>query len=112
MVEARFYKRDEMIRAETRYLLLAIVTGAVSWISEMRAQEAGSSPQTRGQPGVTIEEVIVTGSNIPPAEETGPYPVDVYDRDEIARLGVRTATDLIQKIPEAMGASITENNVN
>ena len=101
-----------MIRADKRYLLLAIVTGAVSSISEIRAQEPASSPQTRGQPGVTIEEVIVTGSNIPPAEESGPYPVDVYDRDEIARLGVRTATDLIQKIPEAMGASITENNVN
>ena len=29
------------------------------------AQELAPTPQTTGQPGVTIEEVIVTGSNIP-----------------------------------------------
>jgi outer membrane receptor protein involved in Fe transport len=56
--------------------------------------------------------VIVTGSNIPTAEEVGPNVVDVYRRDDITRLGVRNATDLIQKLPEAMGASVTENTVN
>ncbi len=87
---------------------LLIITGAVLAVSEAHAQE----PTPQGQPGVTIEEVIVTGSNIPPAEETGPNPVDVYNRDDLTRLGVRTATDLIQKIPEVMGAAVTENNVN
>jgi len=92
--------------------LLAMITGTLSLAFEIEAQEPTPPSQTQGQPGVTIEEVIVTGSNIPTAEEVGPNPVDVYDRDDISRLGARTATDLVQRLPEAMGASITENNVN
>src|SRR6266852_7720076 len=46
----------------------------------------------------TAERVIVTGSNIPTAEEVGPNPVDTYRRDDITRLGVRTPTDLILRI--------------
>jgi outer membrane receptor protein involved in Fe transport len=76
------------------------------------AQEVAPTPQTTGQPGVTIEEVVVTGSNIPTSEEVGPNPVDTYRREDITRLGVRSATDLIQKLPAATGAAINENNVN
>ncbi|HST30995.1 MAG TPA: TonB-dependent receptor [Chthoniobacterales bacterium] len=90
-------------------LLIAISSGGLFVISAIQAQQ---STQTQGQPGVTIEEVIVTGSNIPTSEEVGPNPVDVYSRDDLTRLGIRNATDLVQKLPEVMGASITENNVN
>ncbi len=54
-------------------------------------------------------EVIVTGSNIPTAEEVGPQPVDTYRKVDIERLGVRSATDLVQKLPAASGLSINEN---
>jgi iron complex outermembrane receptor protein len=74
-------------------------------------QETSPAPQTTGQPGVTIEEVVVTGSNIPTSEEVGPNPVDTYRREDITRLGVRSATDLIQKLPAATGSAINENNV-
>ena len=50
------------------------------------------------------DRVIVTGSNIPTAAEVGPNPVDTYRRDDITRLGVRTPTDFIQKLPAAFGA--------
>jgi hypothetical protein len=50
--------------------------------------------------------VIVTGSNIPTAEEVGPNPVDTYRQDDITKLGIRTSTDLVQKLPAATGASI------
>jgi iron complex outermembrane recepter protein len=93
-------------------LVSLIVAGALSFVSEVRAQDPTPPLRAQGQPGVTIEEVIVTGSNIPTAEEVGPNPVDVYSRDELTRLGVRTATDLIQKLPENIGSSISENNVN
>ena len=73
------------------------------------AQDPTPTPQTTDQPGVTIEEVIVTGSNIPTSEEVGPNPVDTYRREDITRLGVRSATDLIQKLPAAAGAAINEN---
>src|SRR6202162_797128 len=60
----------------------------------------------------TAERVVVTGSNIPTAEEVGHNPVDTYRRDDITRLGVRTPTDFIQRIPAVTGASINENNTN
>jgi outer membrane receptor protein involved in Fe transport len=57
---------------------------------------------------VTVEEVIVTGSNIPTAEEVGPQPVYVLNRDLIFQLGVRSATDLVLKLPTVSGISINE----
>jgi iron complex outermembrane recepter protein len=71
-----------------------------------------SSGATASQPAVTTVEVIVTGSNIPTAEDVGPQPVDTYRREDIARLGVRNATDLAEKLPAALGASINDNIAN
>jgi iron complex outermembrane receptor protein len=59
-----------------------------------------------------VERVIVTGSNIPTAEEVGPNPVDTYRRDDITRLGVRSSTDLVFRLPAATGSTINENNTN
>ena len=56
------------------------------------------------------ERVIVTGSNIPTAEEVGPNPVDTYRREDISRLGARTPSDLVQRIPAVTGFGINENN--
>ena len=50
-----------------------------------------------------VERVIVTGSNIPTAEETGPNPVDTYRPQDIEKLGIRNATDLQQFLPQAGG---------
>src|SRR5947208_2873045 len=67
------------------------------------------TPQTAGEPVGTTFEVIVTGSNIPTSEEVGPHPVDTYRRDDIFRLGARSATDFVQKLPAVNGASLNEN---
>ena len=70
------------------------------------AQETPSS-------GVTeVERVIVTGSNIPTAEETGPNPVDTYRPGDIEKLGIRNATDLMTQLPQEMGSSINQNIAN
>src|SRR5437899_7799017 len=45
-------------------------------------------------PSAEVERVIVTGSNIPTAEETGPNPVDTYRPQDIEKLGIRNASDL------------------
>src|SRR5438067_3963460 len=81
------------------------------WAPIIFGQES-PTPQASERSGVTIEEVIVTGSNIPTSEEVGPNPVDPYRKEDITRLGVRSATDLIQKLPAATGAAINENVVN
>ncbi len=81
--------------------------------ADSSAPATGSNPPAGGAGSqAEVERVIVTGSNIPTAEEVGPNPVDTYRRDDITRLGVRSSTDLIQKIPAATGSSLNENNTN
>src|SRR6266496_6771075 len=88
---------------------LAPIVGVFAPLLVALAQDIAPTPQPAGQSVATAVEVIVTGSNIPTAEEVGPQPVDTYRRDDIFRLGVRSATDFIQKLPVATGPSINEN---
>ena len=98
-----------------RVALVACVGFPVMIASSARAQDAAAATPAPAGPGgteATTERVVVTGSNIPTAEEVGPNPVDTYRRDDITRLGVRTPTDLIARLPAASGSSTTENNTN
>ena len=45
------------------------------------------------------ERVIVTGSNIPTAEEVGPNPVDTYNRENISKSGQRTTEQFLLSLP-------------
>jgi iron complex outermembrane receptor protein len=79
------------------------------------AQVPAPAPPVAGsaaQPGVTIEQVIVTGSNIPTAEETGPNPVDTYRPADIEKLGIRNATDLTTFLPQEAGGTTNLNIAN
>src|SRR5438045_6329719 len=58
-----------------------------------------------------VERVIVTGSNIPTAEETGPNPVDTYRPADLEKLGIRNATDLLTNLPQEMGSTVNQNAV-
>jgi iron complex outermembrane recepter protein len=90
---------------------LSIAGSFLLWASITFAQETSPTPKAADRSGITVEEVVVTGSNIPTSEEVGPNPVDTYRREDITRLGVRSATDLIQKLPAATGSAINENVV-
>src|SRR5678809_1674829 len=59
-----------------------------------------------------VERVIVTGSNIPTAEETGPNPVDTYRPADIEKLGIRNATDLQTFLPQESGGTVNLNIAN
>jgi iron complex outermembrane receptor protein len=64
-------------------------------------------------PGVAqVERVIVTGSNIPTAEETGPNPVDTYRPADMEKLGIRNATDLQNFLPQEAGGTVNLNIAN
>jgi iron complex outermembrane receptor protein len=52
-----------------------------------------------------VARVIVTGSNIPTAEETGPNPVDTYRPADLEKLGIRNATDLTTFLPQQAGGT-------
>ncbi len=56
-----------------------------------------------------VERVIVTGSNIPTAEETGPNPVDTYRPQDLDKLGIRTAQDLTNYLPQEAGGNVNLN---
>ena len=64
------------------------------------------SPPFTAPDQAEVERVVVTGSNIPTAEETGPNPVDTYRPQDIENLGVRNATDLLNKLPAEAGSTI------
>src|SRR6476661_3116325 len=72
---------------------------------------APAVPAQPGAPAPTaeVERVIVTGSNIPTAEETGPNPVDTYRPQDIEKLGIRSATDLQEFIPQQAGGTVNLN---
>ena len=72
------------------------------------AQVTASSP-----PGVAeVERVVVTGSNIPTAEEIGPNPVDTYRPADTEKLGIRNATDLQTFLPQEAGSTLNLNMGN
>src|ERR1700719_4499842 len=92
-----------------RVALVAVVAFPFIIAMSARAQEPTATPSV-GTTGsniaptggtapaateATAERVVVTGSNIPTAEEVGPNPVDTYRGDDVTRIGVGTLTDLI-----------------
>jgi outer membrane receptor protein involved in Fe transport len=75
-------------------------------------QDVAPRPQPAGQSVATVVEVIVTGSNIPTAEEVGPNPVDTYRPADIEKLGIRNATDLTTFLPQEAGGTVNLNIAN
>ncbi|HWX16602.1 MAG TPA: TonB-dependent receptor [Chthoniobacterales bacterium] len=72
------------------------------------AQETSPSPAGVAE----VERVMVTGSNIPTAEEVGPNPVDTYRPSDMEKLGVRNTTDLMTQLPQELGTSVNQNIAN
>jgi len=72
------------------------------------------APQAAAQAGTSAEaeRVIVTGSNIPTAEEVGPNPVLNINRDLINKSGQRSAEALLKNLPvaNANGVPLSNNN--
>ena len=101
----------------TRFVCIACLASAslaaagLNFVSNAFAQEPPPPPSGAAPaPGMAeAERVIVTGSNIPTAEETGPNPVDTYRPQDIEKLGIRNATDLSTFLPQAAGGNINLN---
>ena len=63
-----------------------------------------------GNTDATAERVIVTGSNIPTAEEVGPNPVLNFNRDVIQKSGERTAEEFLRNLPIANANGVPVSN--
>jgi outer membrane receptor protein involved in Fe transport len=96
------------------YSGLAIIAVVLFSVIGARGQErrAAPTPQTAGEPVATTFEVIVTGSNIPTAEEVGPNPVDTYRPADLEKLGIRNTTDLTTFLPQEAGGTQNLNISN
>src|SRR5437667_3720345 len=102
-------RRNPIRRLESRYFISASVGGLFALFAcSVSAQNP--LPTTGIPTEAEAERVIVTGSNIPTAQEVGPNPVDTYRPEDIEKLGVRNATDLLTKLPQEMGSTINQNH--
>src|SRR6266480_2381100 len=96
-----------------RFVRLALMAGVgFPFIIASNAFAQLPAPAVPAEPGAPppstaeVERVLVTGSNIPTAEETGPNPVDTYRPQDIEKLGIRSATELLNRLPQEMGSTI------
>src|SRR5215469_10926934 len=89
--------------------LVAIVGFPLIVASNAFAQLPAPAAPAASAQTAEVERVVVTGSNIPTAEETGPNPVDTYRPQDIEKLGIKNATDLQEFIPQAAGGTINLN---
>src|SRR6266480_6661214 len=92
-------------------IFVATVGFPLIFASNAFAQLPAPPAPAPGAPAPTaeVERVVVTGSNIPTAEETGPNPVDTYRPQDIEKLGIRNATDLQEFIPQEAGGTVNLN---
>src|SRR5216110_878775 len=93
---------------ESAHFISASVSGLFALLAcSVSAQNPSPTPGIPTE--AEAERGIVTGSNIPTAQEVGPNPVDTYSPEEIEKLGARNATDLLTKLPQEMGSTINQN---
>src|SRR4030095_13825252 len=112
---------DRNRRTKIKFVRLASVATvgfSLLFVANTFAQNPPPEPGV-GAPGApapaaeaTAERVIVTGSNIPTSEETGPVPVDTYRTEDIQKLGVINTTDLLNKLPQQAGGTLNQNIAN
>jgi iron complex outermembrane receptor protein len=92
-----------------RFAFVASVGVPLVFASNAFAQLAAPAQPTPAGGEAEAARVIVTGSNIPTAEETGPNPVDTYRPQDIEKLGIRNATDLTTILPQEAGGTVNQN---
>ena len=96
------------------FLRAALATTVGMFLIVASSAFAQSPPPPPGAaPAPTTAEaarVIVTGSNIPTAEEVGVNPVDTYDRDSINKSGERTTEQFLLSLPIANANIIPISN--
>ncbi len=106
-----------VIQPAIRQTAFAVVVGVNLLIAPKVPAQAivpaavASPPPAQVTMGTTaeVERVIVTGSNIPTAEETGPNPVDTYRPADLEKLGIRNAQDLQTFLPQEAGGTVNLN---
>ena len=93
------------------FLSIQLAIPLIAMMSAVAQNPAGSPPGNAPAGGAgEAERVIVTGSNIPTAEEVGPNPVLSYNRDIIQKTGVRTTEEFLRDLPVANATGVPVSN--
>src|SRR5207249_7971732 len=91
-----------------------LITASTAFTQALPRPPAVLAPPPTGAPpappATEAERVIVTGSNIPTAEEVGPNPVDIYNRENINKSGQRTTEQFLLSLPIANANIIPISN--
>jgi iron complex outermembrane receptor protein len=89
---------------------ISILAGSGAFAQEPAASSAASQPTAATGGTAETERIIVTGSNIPTAQEVGPNPVLNINRDLINKSGQRTTEQLIRDLPVANAGGVPISN--
>ncbi|HEV3147723.1 MAG TPA: TonB-dependent receptor plug domain-containing protein, partial [Chthoniobacterales bacterium] len=95
------------------FLRAALATTVGMFLAMASSAFAQNPPPLEATPAPATAEaarVIVTGSNIPTAEEVGVNPVDTYDRDSINKTGELTTEQFLLSLPIANANIIPISN--
>ena len=78
-------------------------------ISATAPAQTESAPEPANQE-TTVQRIIVTGSNIPTADEVGPNPVLNFNRDLILKSGERNTEEFLRNLPIAGANGVPVSN--
>ena len=92
-------------RAGTVAMLAAASVSLLAFQSVAVAADTAASNEA-------LEEVVITGSSIAQRADTSPLPVTTLTSKDIAKTGLTSASDLIQKLPAMQGFVGASNSVN
>ncbi len=98
---------------------MVVVDGSRA-LAQIAVSRPGASPaaQTQAAPAAagageqeaTVQRIIVTGSNIPTADEVGPNPVLNFNRDLILKSGERNTEEFLRNLPIAGANGVPVSN--
>ena len=83
---------------------------AIAFLTILSAAAQNPPAGSPAPAGAEAERVIVTGSNIPTAEEVGPNPVLDYNRDIIEKSGEKTTEEFLRNLPVANATGVPVSN--
>ncbi len=85
---------------------------AAASVSLLAFQSVAVAADNTAASNEALEEVVITGSSIAQRADTSPLPVTTLTAKDIAKTGLTSASDLIQKLPAMQGFVGSTNSVN
>jgi iron complex outermembrane receptor protein len=85
---------------------------AAASVSLLAFQSVAVAADDTAASNAALEEVVITGSSIAQRADSTPMPVTILTAKDIAKTGLTSASDLIQKLPAMQGFIAQSNSVN